>query len=366
MFTTYTSVKIFLDEVYPMKKSNFILLFLLIVGLLSIPAIVSADGNKTIIDSTGNSVTIPANVSRVVTVDPFTSQFIFVIGASDKLVGTCIGPSDKSVVNTTEPELASLPSAGCKTNVNIEQLLALKPELVISSDTYTESNDKVKLAGVPLIQLDLETPEDMIKSYEIIGQVFDKEKEAGEYINFYNLNMAEVSNTTAGIPKEELKTVYFGQTDPLSTFGGDYYETDIAKTAGLDSVSKELSGGSNKVSVDQIYTWNPDSVILLPYCTVSVDELLADPAWKSLPAVETKNVYRMPKYIMSWELPVPESILGTLWMQSVAYPEVIKFDMRNEITDFYKKFYGVDLTSSQVDNILQNQTPIILANKQSS
>jgi iron complex transport system substrate-binding protein len=362
----YSCQDISLDVVYRMKKFNFFLLLLLIIGLFSIPVIAAADGNKTIIDSTGNSVVIPANVSRVVTVDPFTSQFIFVIGASDKLVGTCIGPSDRSVVNTTEPELASLPSAGCKTNVNIEQLLALKPELVISSDTYTASNDKVKLAGIPLVQLDLETPEDMIKSYEIIGQIFGKEKEAGEYIDYYNQKMAEVSNTTAGISKEELKTVYFGQTDPLSTFGGDYYETDIAKTAGLDSVSKELSGGSNKVTIDQIYTWNPDSVILLPYCTVSVDELLADPAWKALPAVETKSVYRMPKYIMSWELPVPESILGTLWMQSAAYPDAIKFDMRNEITNFYKKFYGVDLTSSQVDNILQNQTPIILKNKPSS
>jgi iron complex transport system substrate-binding protein len=355
-----------LDVVYLMRTFKCYILCLLIIGLFFIPTLTAADGNRTIIDSTGNSVSIPNDVNRVVTVDPFSSQFIFVIGSSDKLVGTCIGPSDKSVVNKTEPELASLPSAGCKTNVNIEQLLALKPELVISSDTYNASNDKIKLAGIPLVQLDLETPEDMIKSYEIIGQIFGKEKEAKEYIAYYNQKIAEVSNTTAGIPKEQLKTVYFGQTDPLSTFGGDYYETDIAKTAGLDSVSKGLSGGSNKVTIDQVYTWNPDEIILLPYNTESVDQLIADPAWKSMPAVETKSVYRMPKYIMSWELPVPESILATLWMQAISYPNYVKFDLKDEITQFYKKFYDVDLTSAQVDNILQNQTPIVLNNKASS
>ena len=74
----------------------------------------------------------------------------------------------------------------------------------------------------------------------------------------------------------------------------------------------------------------------------------------------------MPKYLMSWELPVPETILGTMWLQSTLYPDNVKFNMNNEIKEFYKKFYQLDLTSKDIDGILKDQTPVILNNPVSS
>lgn len=68
---------------------------------------------------------------------------------------------------------------------------------------------------------------------------------------------------------------------------------------------------------------------------------------------------------MSWELPVPESILGTLWLQSVIYPEYVSFDIKDEIKNFYQKFYRIDLSDENVDDIFSDHTQIIL-NKPSS
>ena len=333
---------------------------ILVTGLLLISGCASADGTITITDITDRQVEIPSDVTRVVTVDPFSSQFIYVIGADDRLVGTCIGPANRELVNKTQPRLGSLPSAGCKTNVNLEELMKLNPDLVISSMDYTSINNDIERVSIPLVQIDLEKAENLVKSYEIIGKIFGKEKEAQEFIDYYNQKMDAVKETGTGIPDDKRKSIYFGQRSPLQTLGDDYYEAEIARIIGASNAAKGLSGGDNTVTMEQVYEWDPSAVVLLPYCPAGVADILADPAWQSLPAVKEKQVFRMPKYLMSWELPVPESILGTLWLQSVIYPESVSFDMKDEIKNFYQKFYRIDLSDEEVENIFSDQTQIIL------
>lgn len=338
---------------------------ILVTGLLLIPGCISADSTITITDITGRQVEIPTDVTRVVTVDPFSSQFVYIIEADDRLVGTCIGPANRDLVNKTQPRLGSLPSAGCKTNVNLEELMRLEPELVISSVDYETINNDIERISIPIVQIDLEEAENLAKSYEIIGEIFGKEKEAQEFIDYYNQKVNAVREIGNGIPANERKRIYFGQRSPLQTLGDDYYEAEIARIAGASNAAKGLSGGDNTVSMEQVYEWDPSAVVLLPYCPASVADILADPAWQSLSAVKEKQVFRMPKYLMSWELPVPESILGTLWLQSVIYPEYVSFDIKDEIKNFYQKFYRIDLSDENVDDIFSDHTQIIL-NKPSS
>jgi iron complex transport system substrate-binding protein len=342
-----------------------LLILVLIAGFSIIPA-ASAAENTVITDITGNSVEIPADVSRIVTVDPFTSQFIYIIGADNKLVGTCIGPANRDLVNVTQPTLAALPSAGCKTKVNLEQLLALKPDLVISDKAYTTINEDIKRVDIPVVQVDMEVPENLIKCYEVIGKITGKEKEANDFISYYKEKTDLLRANAATIPEADKKTIYFGQREPLSTLGDDYYEAQVATLVGGENVAEGLSGGDNKVTIDQVYTWNPDVIVLLPYNSMSVDELLADPTWQSLPAVQNNQVYRMPKYLMSWELPVPETILGSMWLQKTLYPEIASFDLNEEIKGFYQKFYHLDLSDDDVLALLKDETPVILNKPASS
>ena len=318
----------------------------------------------TITDITGQQIVIPADVSRVVTVDPFSSQFIYVIEADDRLVATCIGPANRELVNKTQQHLGSLPSAGCKTNVNLEELMRLSPELVISSVDYTSINNDIERVNIPLVQIDLEKAENLVKSYEIIGKIFGKEQEAQEFIDYYNEKMNAAREVGQSITGEK-KSIYFGQRSPLQTLGNDYYEAEIARIIGATNVAQGLSGGDNTISIDQLYTWDPSVVILLPYNSATVEDIYADPAWQSLPAVQEKQVYRMPKYLMSWELPVPESILGTIWLQSTVYPEKVTYDLTDEIQNFYQKFYRIELSDLDVADLLSDTSKVVL-NKPSS
>ena len=329
----------------------------LLAGLLAGCGVCIADETRTITDITGNQVTIPANVTRAVNIDPFTAQFLYVIGADTQLVGTTFGPGNVDVLKTVEPYLSSLPTAGHKDNLNKEQLMVLEPQVVISTVDYPNANEDQAVLGLPYVILDFESVDNLVATVRILGQVFGKETGADEFISYYNEKMDMLRSDLLALPEEGIKSVYFAQRKPAQTLGDDYYEADIVAIAGADNVAQGISGGDNVVSMDQIYTWNPDVIILLPYCSANVSTILEDPAWQALPAVQNKKVYRMPKYLMTWEMPVPESVLATMWMENTLYPEYVSYDLNEEIQEFYEKWYHLTLTDEDISTILADTTP---------
>jgi len=330
------------------------------IGLMAgvIPCL--AEDTQTIVDLTGNQVTLPANLTKAAILDPFSAQFLHVIGADEQIIANQHGPSDPEKLEQYTPYLASLPSIGHKDDLNKEELVKINPEVVISSIDYVNANDVSKQLNIPFVILDYETPGNLTKSYEILGKMFDKEKEAGDFISYYNEKMSKVKSDLAKVTTENTKKVYYGQRKATQTLGDNYYEAKIAGIAGGDNVAEGVKGGDNVVTMDQIYLWNPDTVILLPYCAQSVDDILTDPAWQALPAVQKKQVFRMPKFLMTWEMPVPESVLATMWLANVLYPGEVNYDLTTEIKDFYKQWYNIDLTDNEILNILSDSAPIIL------
>ena len=343
-----------------MKSIFKIICILIITGCLIGTGSCTADDTQTIIDITGNQVTLPANITRAVNIDPFAAQFLYVIGADDRLIATQHGPSDAEKLKKYTPYLASLPSAGHKDDINKEEVVALKPEVVISSIDYVNANEVSKQLGIPFVILDFETPENLTKSYQIMGKMFGKERESDEFISYYNGKMNQIRNDLAEVTSDSVKKVYYGQRKATQTLGDNYYEARIARIVGGNNVAEGLKGGDNVVSMDQIYTWNPDVIVLLPYCAQSVNDILADPAWQALPAVQKKQVFRMPKFLMTWEMPVPESVLATMWLANVLYPGYVNYDLTQEIKEFYKRWYRIELSDNEVLSILSDSAPIIL------
>ncbi len=342
---------------------NIRLKFLCIIALIGLISGVMpclAEDTQTIVDFKGNQVTLPANITKAAILDPFSAQYLHVIGAEDRIIANQAGPSDAEKLKKYTPYLASLPSIGHKDNLNKEELVKINPEVVISSIDYVNANEVSKQLGIPFVILDYESPENLTKSYEILGKMFGKEKQADEFLSYYKEKMNQVKTDLAKVTTDKTKKVYYGQRKATQTLGDNYYEAKVAAIAGGDNVAEGVKGGDNIVTMDQIYSWNPDVIILLPYCAQSVDDVLSDPAWQALPAVQKKQVFRMPKFLMTWEMPVPESVLATMWLANILYPGEVNYDLTKEIKEFYKKWYNIDLSDDEVLNILSDSAPVIL------
>ena len=112
-----------------------------------------------------------------------------------------------------------------------------------------------------------------------------------------------------------------------------------------------LSGGKVDVSLEQVIKWNPEYIILAPYCSDTVASVLQNSTLQSTKAVAKKNVYMMPKFIGSSDLPEPEVILGIMWLSNTLYPDKVHFDLRSEAKEFYKKVFNYTLTDADLESI---------------
>jgi iron complex transport system substrate-binding protein len=112
--------------------------------------------------------------------------------------------------------------------------------------------------------------------------------------------------------------------------------------------------GRADVSVEQVATWDPDTIIALD--EGFYNKLWNDPRWQAIAAVKAKRVYLSPRLPFGW-VDHPTSVnrlLGLKWLPQVLYPEVFKGDIRTQAREFYRLFYQIELSDAQLDTLLAN------------
>ena len=110
----------------------------------------------------------PARVTRVVTLAPSLTETVLALGAGERLVG---------VTRFDErPEVAGLPRVGGFTDVSIEAVTALQPNLVVVQMSPGNQKPVETLAslGIPVLALPLTTVEDTVGAMEELGRVLGR------------------------------------------------------------------------------------------------------------------------------------------------------------------------------------------------
>ena len=302
-----------------------------------------------VIDATGRKVLVPKKIYKIVSLYPMLSQLLFTVKSEQFLVASAKG----SVINEENfarvfPKAKDLPDASSFKDPNVETIISFKPDLVIT--TYNTPIKKLEEANIPAVLLNLESPELMVKSIQFLGNILHRQTDAYNSLIYINKKLKNIQDITSKIKNK--KTVYFAGANLFMTFGGDFYQTYLSEIAGTVSVSKDLIGGKVNVSPEQLLAWNPDYIILTSYTLSSKNEILSDPRLKDLKAVISGNIYRMPSFILAYDLPSPESILGIIWLSNKIYPDFVDFSFEKETVDFYKTIYGFDISLSEIKAIL--------------
>ena len=154
-----------------------------------------------------------------------------------------------------------------------------------------------------------------------------------------------IDEIVAGIPQEERVTALVMGSEPGRIAGGDMLQSWMIEKAGGISVSAQVTNDSNwmNVGVETIFSWDPKYL----FCTSSAaldyrpEELLTDPAWSALAAVEDGRVYQIPARIDTWDMPGVASVLGTFWMLHTMYPDALSTqELEAEIQDYYTFLFG--------------------------
>lgn len=330
-------------------------------------AVVSpAEADRTLTDQLGRQVTLPDTVNRVVVLQHQTLNLLVQLDAGQDVVGVLsswkkqLGPDFVRFM----PELSSLPMPGDLTQVNIESLLALRPQVVfVANYAPAAMIQQIQNAGIPVVAISLREDaageknkmnptmadeehaynEGLKQGIRLIGEVVNREKQADELIRYTFSARQKFNAPVADIPEDKKVRVYMANPD-LNTYGSGKYTGLMMQHAGAMNVAAATVKGARQVSLEQVLQWNPQVIFVQDRYPEVVKEITTDPQWQAIDAVKNHRVWLMPEYAKAWGYPMPEALaIGELWMAKKLYPERYKnVDVDAQAQDYYQRFYRTD------------------------
>jgi len=321
---------------------------------------------RSVIDASGRTVQVPATINRVATNYPAMNQMVYMLGAGDKIVATINTiASNQPLFVTMYPRLAEIPAPfGAGTDVNIEQLIATKPDVALLTTGSKALIEPLERVGIPaLLMASFGDPDQLKDGVSFLGMLLgpDAAVRADQFRTYYDRNVSLVTTATADISKEQRPRAYYTAGNPLESEGVGSIITMWMEAGGARNVTAEagLSGGSGSfvaTSMEDVIAWDPEFVVVRDASTKRA--ILADPRWSGISAVKNDRVLVNPRSVFVWSARSAEAALQVLWAGKTFQPERFPdLDMRQETRQFYQTFYGYTLSDEQLDAIFNPTAP---------
>ncbi len=251
------------------------------------------------------------------------------------------------------------PASTSKTMLNhdpsAEQLAAVGADLVIlKSNLSSAAGGPISALGIPVVHVDLETPEQYVRDLRILGKVFQNEARAAELVTFYQERVARIEVALRGVnERPRVLLLYHSNRDGRVAFKvppSGWIQTRLVELAGGIPVWAGASPGQGwtQVTLEQVAAWDADCIFVVSYVTDPtgvVAELTQDPHWRALRAVRERRLLPFPGDLTSWDQPGTRWVLGLTWLAGRLHPERFpNLDIVREAQQLYERLYGLDRT----------------------
>lgn len=309
----------------PGTTSRLILLALLILtGACSTPVQtpepVEIPQAITIVDGLGRSVTLSGKASRIVSLAPSTTEILFALGQGDRVVGR------DSFSDYPEAALQIVDIGGGFTELNLELILAQKPDLIMASSlTSDEQIQALENAGLTVFAV--ENPKDfpgVYQNLQTVARLTGSEAAAETLIADMQTRVAAVEAVVAGISDRPLVFYEIDGTDPSAIWApgpGSFIDTMI-QMAGGDNLSATSGDEWVQISLEELIARDPDLILLgdATWGGVTVEGVTQRVGWDSLSAVKNGRVFPFDDNLVS--RPGPRLVEGLEALAKQFHPEL--------------------------------------------
>lgn len=208
----------------------------------------------TYTDDYGTTVDIPLHPKRIVSTSPAVTEIIYALGGSHLLVG-------RTDFCSYPPEVADVESIGGISNLNIEKIMSLSPDLVISGSMIPKkSTVQMGKMGVPTVcVIEQKRYDGLYDNISKIGKLIGRTTAADSLNALLRAQLADLDLQTNAQPKSVYYVVGFGPSGNF-TAGGDSFINDIIKMAGGRNIAEDVSGWS--YSLESLMTQDPDYIVI--------------------------------------------------------------------------------------------------------
>lgn len=234
------------------------------------------------IDSYNREISLPIEVNSVISLGPNLTEIIATLKPEALIGRTDYGDFPKWVTN--------IESIGNITSPNIEKIIELSPDLVVSS-THVKKETIQLIENAGIQSASLYNSSSINGSYKLIldmGILLNKEKEANEIVSQMKKDIESVEMKVAGLEKPKVYyVVSFGQYGDY-TAGGNTFIGQMINIAGGNNIAEELNGWS--YSLEKIIEKDPD-IIIVSKNNNELEKFLSTKPYNELRAVKENKIF---------------------------------------------------------------------------
>jgi vitamin B12 transport system substrate-binding protein len=219
---------------------------------------------------------------RVVSLAPSMSEIMLELGAEKRLVGVLDG-------GERPPELKHLPSVGRYGQVELETLLALRPDLLLLwPDSVPEAQrEQLKSFGIPLYVGEPRDLEQLAEQFVEVGERVGHAESGRQLRQRFHDGLASLRQRYRR--ESPLPVFYQVWHEPLYTIGGRQIIGDALGVCGARNVFADLQLPAPQVNVEAVLGRAPEVIL-----AGSAVELQHWRAWPQLPAVQRQQLWTVP------------------------------------------------------------------------
>ncbi|UQZ81546.1 Fe(3+)-citrate-binding protein YfmC precursor [Paenibacillus konkukensis] len=275
-------------------------------------------------DSTGKQVVLHKKPERIVVLNPEYLDLLYSVG------GQAVGRTDTPDIQPPKGAEQAV-SVGQLSSPSLEQLVALKPDLVIGHPQFHSSlQEALAASGIPLALMRLNSYEDIIRQTQLMGKLAGTEPHATELLAALDGRLQQLLFKRPA----ETKTFAMMNVTPasISLQRSDTTGLEIAKLLKLTNVAETLtpsqkSPTTTPYSLEKLVELDPDYIFIVIHGSKDTGErkiksdLQSNPAWSSLRAVKEGRMIIAPSslFLTNPGLKLDESVL---YMGKLVYPEI--------------------------------------------
>lgn len=351
-----------------MKRFKNIIVIVILMFIISVlatgcsrssqQAVDKTDKNViTITDSTGKKIVLSEKLDRAVVLNPPAAEVLRILQVPEKSI---VGVAD-SIQKSPYLGFGSIESIGSSSTPNIEKIVELKPEAVITQGKWLSGLDefraKLEPLGIKVIALDVHQIDKYDDCMKSLAKVFGKEKRADEFLKWKSEQEKKLPDRLKGLKQEDKKKVIqiYGnklannewQTSSKGEQAGGTGPDQQINMAGGINVAKDLEQDYPTVSLEWIVQQNPDVILITVYNELGYTSANCDGASKLRDFVLTNKAIAMTnagknKQVYASSSSASTPYINALFIGKWIYPDRFKdIDPEKVLKEYFEKWLGV-------------------------
>jgi len=214
----------------------------------------AARADIRVTDDYGRQVLLAAPARRVVSLAPHLTELMYAAGAGDSMVGA-LQYSDYP------PEAGRLPRVGSETQIDLEALIALKPDLVVAwpNSGSAAAVERIAALGIPVFRSEPRELEHIARTLETLGRLAGSEAAAASAARAFRARAARIERANAKRPP--VRVFYQVWNRPLVTVNGEHVISKAMRLCGGENVMAALPALAPEIDRELVLRADPEAIL---------------------------------------------------------------------------------------------------------